>query len=274
MRQRILQQVLAATLLLLPQIAGVEAQEIQGFRAIKAVPQATAPITESVQQVSVAPSSDLHQAAVRRVLEKGYQLERDQLWSDALVHYEDASRKFPNQLDIRQRLQVVRIQYDLSRRYADGSFVHSTRRLAAQDALDLYREVCVKIQSHYVEPPNWQALLQRGIRNIEVALRDEDFSNVNRVQLTEQQNQQFIRYLLEQVTKQALPDREAAANFALKMAEIGERELRIPAVATILEFVCGATSSLDEYSTFLTPCLLYTSPSPRDKRQSRMPSSA
>ena len=35
-------------------------------------------------------------------------------------------------------------------------------------------------------------------------------------------------------------------------------------------FITGATHGLFNYTT----CLLYTSPSPRDKRQSRMPSSA
>ena len=34
----------------------------------------------------------------------------------------------------------------------------------------------------------------------------------------------------------------------------------------------GLLQSLDPYSSYI--CLLYTSPSPRDKRQSRMPSSA
>ena len=42
--------------------------------------------------------------------------------------------------------------------------------------------------------------------------------------------------------------------------------------------VKGRSSSDDEHSAFVSPstryCLLYTSPSPRDKRQSRMPSSA
>ena len=39
--------------------------------------------------------------------------------------------------------------------------------------------------------------------------------------------------------------------------------------------ICSATSCL-EVSTFLYPytCLLYTSPSPRDRQKSRMPSSA
>ena len=39
----------------------------------------------------------------------------------------------------------------------------------------------------------------------------------------------------------------------------------------------GDTDGLAEFTnsdTVLMPCLLYTSPSPRDKRQSRMPSSA
>ncbi len=252
MRQWILQQMLLASLLFFPLIASLQAQEVSGFRTQR-LPVEKKALADTTQVSVSSSSADLHQATVRNLLDKGYQLEREQLWSDALVHYEDASRRFPNQIDIRQRLQVVRIQYDLSRRYADGSFVHSTRRLAAKDALDLYREVCVKIQSHYVESPDWPALLQRGIRNIEVALRDEDFANVNRVQLSEEQNQQFVRYLLQQVASHPIPDRETAASFALKMAEIGEQQLRIPAVATILEFVCGATSSLDEYSTFLTP---------------------
>ena len=39
----------------------------------------------------------------------------------------------------------------------------------------------------------------------------------------------------------------------------------------------GFEEDRDEYTSegiFFVPCLLYTSPSPRDKRQSRMPSSA
>ena len=38
--------------------------------------------------------------------------------------------------------------------------------------------------------------------------------------------------------------------------------------------ICASFSTLMEAQSLLNPCLLYTSPSPRDKRQSRMPSSA
>ena len=243
MRQWILQALVAYALLATsPYLFG------QGFRDVS-TPVDTAPQKSAVY----APSNDLRDAAIQKTLKNGYDLERKQLWSDALVHYEDASRRFPNQLEIRQRLQVVRIQYDLARRYADGSFVSSTRRLAVSESMELYREVCLKIQSHYVERPNWQALLQRGIRNLEVALRDQEFANVNHLQLSEDRIRSFVRYLLQQVTQQAFPDRAAAENFVLSMAGAGEAQMGIPRVATILEFVCGATSSLDEYSTFLTP---------------------
>ena len=37
---------------------------------------------------------------------------------------------------------------------------------------------------------------------------------------------------------------------------------------------CGKTTLLNIISGLINPCLLYTSPSPRDRQKSRMPSSA
>ena len=235
---------------LVPFATGTFAQ--QGFRDLQQDQGFSEPRFQERSPLQ-ATSEAAAQQDIHESLEAGYQLERDQLWSDALVHYEDASRKFPNQLDIQQRLKVVRIQYDLSRRYADSSFVHAARRLGVSDALDLYREVCVKIQSHYVDSPNWQALLQRGIRNLEVALRDSDFRQLNGVQVAEEQIQSFVRFLLREVSARQFTDRGSAEEFVLAMARSGQQHAGVPPVATVLEFVCGATSSLDEYSTFLTP---------------------
>lgn len=190
--------------------------------------------------------------ALRDSLETGFDLERQKLWADALVHYEEAARQFPNSLDVRERLEIVRIRFDLSRRYADGSYVRSLEQLSLDQAMELFREVCVKIQSHYVEPPNWKSLVQRGIRNLEVALHDRDFLVSNRLSLAEQDIQRFVRYVFRRTAERSLPDRGDAESLVLAMAQVGESQLGIPAVSSVLEFVCGATSSLDEYSTFLT----------------------
>ena len=55
-----------------------------------------------------------NETSLKQALESGYSLEHQRLWADALVHYEDAARKFPSNRDIRQRLQIVRIRFDLS----------------------------------------------------------------------------------------------------------------------------------------------------------------
>ena len=45
-------------------------------------------------------------------------------------------------------------------------------------------------------------------------------------------------------------------------------------VSSLMRLGASETCGMDHCLTLLQGCLLYTSPSPRDKRQSRMPSSA
>lgn len=204
------------------------------------------------QAIRTSTIQDVDTAEVQRVLEKGYGFEREHQWADALVHYEEAARSFPTNENIQQRLQIVRIRFDLSRRYADDSFVGSTHRLAVNDAIELFNEVCLKIQSHYVDTPNWRGMVVRGNRNLEVALRDEDFLTSHRTQFSEDDVVRFVRYLFQRTNEQSISTREEAARVVRTFATVAEAQLGIPAVATVLEFVCGAASGLDEYSTFLT----------------------
>ena len=94
---------------------------------------ATAQLPETgFSEITTAAPQPQH--GLRDTLEEGYSLERQRLWADALVHYEDAARKFPSSVDISQRLQIVRIRFDLSRRYSDRSFVGSTKTLTVPKA--------------------------------------------------------------------------------------------------------------------------------------------
>ena len=67
-------------------------------------------------------------------------------------------------------------------------------------------------------------------------------------------------------TKKAMRGTKSLLNIPTKINSIGQ----------YVELFGGAPSTKFEisYNSDGSPCLLYTSPSPRDKRQSRMPSSA
>ncbi len=221
-----------------------------GLLAIGQAPPAT---QVRIPTDSLPASPDIDQAAVQKLLQEGYAHERQKQWADALLHYEEAARAYPGQTDLLGRLQVVRIHFDLSRRYADDSFVQSTRSLSSADALDLFSEVCVKIQSHYVETPDWQSLIRRGNQHLEIALRAKEFIQTNNIEAADKTIDGYVRYLFQAIRQRSLSDRRAVQSFVYSMAQVGQSQLGLSPVSTIMEYVCGATGSLDEYSTFLTP---------------------
>ncbi len=49
--------------------------------------------------------------ARQSAIEKGLELERSQLWSDAIRHYEAESRKYPDSTTLYQRLIISRLHY-------------------------------------------------------------------------------------------------------------------------------------------------------------------
>ena len=55
---------------------------------------------------------------------------------------------------------------------------------------------------------------------------------------------------------------------------IGDEEIGAPVVARPDVAVVLNLPSYDKYEPLVKPCLLYTSPSPRDRTRTRMPSSA
>ena len=68
------------------------------------------------------------------------------------------------------------------------------------------------------------------------------------------------------------------ATKAFSFPSIKEADIKVEGDGTVYENrgITGASSGTTTFTitSYTTTCLLYTSPSPRDKRQSRMPSSA
>lgn len=188
-----------------------------------------------------------HQA----ILSLGDKLRHEQRWHELTEHYQRGLKTYPTSEEIRLRFETARAREDVERRYADASYRDSVRQLSDREAIDLYSELLAKVQSHYVDTPDWQGLVDRGLLFAQEAL------NASRVQqLSNAERQAFVRlhaeldrYLQNRVIANVQDAREAAW-FA---GQLAKQRTAIPASTLMLEFVAGATAALDTYSSFLTP---------------------
>ena len=87
---------------------------------------------------------------VAQWIEKGLALETESRWVDAVSHYEEAIKEFPENPKIRDRWNLARAHCDVSRRHADGDYLRWARSVSQDEAVGAYLEILQKIQSNYV----------------------------------------------------------------------------------------------------------------------------
>lgn len=201
-------------------------------------------------QVRIVPPQET--TAVNEVLEKGQQLEQQRKWADALTMYEDANKHFPGNATLEQRHDLAKMNYDLGRRYNDSSFRNALTTLSETQALDLYTEVLVKVQTHYVANPDWQAIIVRGTRCLDLAVTSPNFADRHLNKVPTEKIDAFRQELAKLINSKPVRTRQDARDTVLNVERLAALRLNIPATATTMEFVAGATGSLDEYSSFLT----------------------
>jgi carboxyl-terminal processing protease len=204
------------------------------------------------QQKSVPASVD-RSADITNVLDRGHQLEDERRWGDALTHYEDALRAYPGEITLQRRFDFARLHYDLSRRYADRSFCEAVNTLPFARALDLYVQVLLKIQTHYVEAPTWKELLERGSNSLEVALGEPAFLEKNLSEGKRAQVDAFRSELRKTLSSWSVANRNDARDAVASAAQLAQQRLDVRPTAVVLEYVCGASNALDPYSAYLTP---------------------
>jgi carboxyl-terminal processing protease len=210
------------------------------------------PVNRAAGQVSIPAEAMPLESGWQNALQRGHELEAQQRWGEALAHYESAVREFPDRRDLWERLTRARSHFDLARRYEDHSYLESLRALDEPKALALYEEILGKIESHYVQPPNWQELAERGLANLDVALADAAFRRQNDLQASDQAIKAFQENIHRRMSVTVVKSRQQAREVAGNVARAAAQEIKLSPTAAILEFACGATTSLDPYSSFLT----------------------
>jgi carboxyl-terminal processing protease len=214
---------------------------LPAVRAEEPVPPSTASRTSTA---SVDPDSVYRQAL---------EMERDHNWSGAIRVYQDALEQWPGRVEFRHRLRLCETHYRLTRRYSDRSFREELLSLGRTQAIDLFGEILERIQSHYVEPVPIEPLLRRGYDNMEVALRDPAFLDLNAPNANPERLQWLREAFLKRRQQITAQDRAGALAEIDAACSLSRQAITLPDSAVILEFAFGACDSLDDYSTYLTP---------------------
>lgn len=207
----------------------------------------------AVAQLPTTITISSHTQAIDDLLQRGSQLELERRWGDALTHYEEAVRQFPAEAVLQKRFDTARLHYDIQRRSSDRSFTETLSRLPLDKAMDLYGQVLLKIESHYVDSPNWKELLERGTTNLEIALSEQVFLQRYLPEANRLAARNFATEVRSILGTRPIRNREEVSQAVALIAGMAQKRLAVPPTVVALEYLCGATNSLDQYSAFLTP---------------------
>lgn len=200
----------------------------------------------------VSTSTESLSDAIKSLLEKGRSLELTGRWGDALSHYEEALRAYPQDRALQARFDSARLHHSLKQRYDDRSFRESLRTLRPQQAMELYDELLAKIEAHFYTTPPWQEISRRGTVAMDIALSDENFLQTHAVRVRGQQLDQLRKELLQLSNRYAIRTSRDASTIAWQAARLSRQRIGLSETATLLEFTAAAAGGLDQYSAFLT----------------------
>jgi carboxyl-terminal processing protease len=203
-------------------------------------------------QVLIPEAALVNQRHVDEVLQQGEMLERARRWGEALAFYEEAVRNHPQRDELRGRLTVARTHLEVARRYGDQSFLASLDRLDEKQAMELYSEVLLKIDTYHVADPGWKQLVWRGVNYLEIATSEPAFANRFPRPVAVGAERSFRTELQAEINLDAIQTRTQAVDAVAFAARLASRYFAVPPQAAILEFTCAAVSSLDQYSAYLT----------------------
>jgi len=191
-------------------------------------------------------------AQLQALFSEGDKLERERRWGEALNHYEEALREYPDRAELKQRLDRSRAHYDLGRRYADRSFVASLKSVSLEQSLQLYDELLEKINTHYVDAPDWRGLVARGTFALSRALADDVFLKQHLPETSAEQIGAFRAELDRHLAWRPIRDAREASDAVNVAARLAHSRLGIAPTAVVMEYIAGATGGLDNYSSYLT----------------------
>ncbi|MCA9194439.1 MAG: hypothetical protein KDB03_21865, partial [Planctomycetales bacterium] len=197
-------------------------------------------------------SPDTQPTEIATALRVGIELEKQRQWLDAIRHYESASKVFPSEGDIKRRLLISRLHYDVIRRSSDQSLSHIMRSVSTNDVLDLYSEVLARLEMSYVDVLPMTEVVRGGTAYLEVALTEPCFVDEFLRGIDRQRLEQFRTSIHRLTLAKPTQNRFDARAVVSKAADLAREQIGLSPSATVMQFVFGAVGLLDPYSSFLS----------------------
>ncbi len=182
----------------------------------------------------------------------GLDHEQNQRWLEAVQHYESVSRRFPDHAEIKRRLLISRLHYDVLRRCLDVSMLDNLKQATAQDALDLYSEVLTRLETSYVDQLDMTQLVRGGTAYLEVALTEPKFIELFLSGQSPDKIERFRTNIHKLTLARTVNNRFDARAIISGAATAAQQQLGMDPVITTMQFVFGAVGLLDPYSSFLS----------------------
>jgi carboxyl-terminal processing protease len=214
---------------------------------------ASSPLATSSQ--ATVPATIETPAALQpeEVLRVGKALEQQRRWQEAIQHYEKSLKLLPLNKQITERMQISRVHLDVTRRYADRSFIESVERSTPAQSLEVYQDVVSKLETYYVDSIDYYKLALYGTAFLEVALTERDFIQKHLPKTPAASIENFRRNVHRLVFGKKVGNANDLKNLALLVASEAQEQIGLMPTATIFEFISGSVGLLDPYSSILTP---------------------
>lgn len=183
----------------------------------------------------------------------GTEMESRQNWREAVRHYKDSLKKFPDDPLLTRNLRRAQAQYAIERRYSDDTFRQQLKPLSRDAALQLFDDVLANTQTYFVEPINTSSLLAHGTESLWLALENRKFVDENLFGASSQKLQALQRKLYERYWNHNLTYSGQHRQMLNEVCDLCFREVGLEPGPVVMEYVFGLTNCLDDYSNVLTP---------------------
>lgn len=214
----------------------------------------------AIAQTTLAPNPTAKSASeptgtlqADEVLRVGKGLEQQRRWQEAIQHYEKSLKSLPLNKQITERMQISRVHLDVTRRYADRSFIESVERSTPAQALEVYQDVVSKLETYYVDTVDYSKLALYGTAFLEVALTERDFLQKHLSKTPSASTENFRRNVHRLVFGKRVSNSSELKGLVQLVASEAQVQIGLNPTATIFEFISGSVGLLDPYSSILTP---------------------